>query len=151
MNNLERIKTHVAPSAAPLVVLFGQHRADQANDGLSVGEDRYDVRSPADLTIESLLGIVRPDLPPMGLREGGKGQGVLGRILQKLGGIAEALGQLVDNPTVLRPDLPLVGLGKDRAIERRHEVLRCLGDLCQQIARKMSCLLYTSPSPRDLN
>jgi hypothetical protein len=68
MNNLERIKTHVAPSAAPLVVLFGQHCADQANDGLSVGEDRYDVRSPADLTIESLLGIVRPDLPPMGLR-----------------------------------------------------------------------------------
>ena len=97
MNNLERIETHVAPSAAPLVVLFGQHRTDQANDRGPIREDRHDVRAPADLPIEPLLGIVRPDLPPMGLRKGGKGQDVLGGILQQLGGVAESIGQLVND------------------------------------------------------
>jgi hypothetical protein len=37
-------------------VLFGQHGADEADQGTPVGEDADDVGAPADLLVESLLG-----------------------------------------------------------------------------------------------
>ena len=73
----------------------------------------------------------------MRLCYGGKGQDVIGGIFKQLGRVAEALGQLVNHTPVLRTDLLRVGLGKDRAVERSHEVLRRFRDLGQQIARKM--------------
>jgi hypothetical protein len=57
-------------------VLFGQDGADQADEGVTAGEDPDDVGAAADLPVESFLRVVGPDLPPDGLGEGGEGQDV---------------------------------------------------------------------------
>jgi hypothetical protein len=45
-------------------VLFGEDRADEADDGGAVGEDADDVGAPPDFPVEPLLGVVGPDLSP---------------------------------------------------------------------------------------
>jgi hypothetical protein len=45
-------------------VLFGQHGSDEADEGVTVGKDPDDVGAAADLPVEPLGGVVRPDLPP---------------------------------------------------------------------------------------
>ena len=55
------VEAEVAPGFGPFVVLFGQHRADEADQGVAVGEDAHDVGAPPDFLVEPFLG-VRPDL-----------------------------------------------------------------------------------------
>jgi hypothetical protein len=57
-----------------LVVLFGEHGADEADPGVAVGEDADDAGAPPDLPVEPLGGVVRQDPPPDLLRERGEGQ-----------------------------------------------------------------------------
>ncbi len=64
-----RAVVHVAAGDGPLVVLFGEHGADEADDGGAVGEDPDDVGAAAELLVEPFLGVVRPDLPPVLFRE----------------------------------------------------------------------------------
>jgi len=45
-------------------VLFGEHGADEADEGVTAGEDADDVGAAADLAVEPFLGVVGPDLPP---------------------------------------------------------------------------------------
>lgn len=49
---------HVAPSEGPLVVLFCEHGAAEADDGLAVREDTNDVGPAPALFVESLLGLL---------------------------------------------------------------------------------------------
>jgi hypothetical protein len=70
------LQSHVAALLGPLIGLFHQHRADQPDDGVTVGEDADYVGAPTDLPVGSLLRVVRPDLPPDLAREGGEGQQV---------------------------------------------------------------------------
>lgn len=42
---------------SPLVVLFEQQCADEADDGVIVGEDADDLGAPLDLAIEALDGV----------------------------------------------------------------------------------------------
>ena len=65
----EQLGAHVAAGDGPFVVLFGEHGADEADDGVAVGEDPDDVGAAAELLVQSLLGVVRPDLPPVLFRE----------------------------------------------------------------------------------
>jgi nucleotide-binding universal stress UspA family protein len=58
----------------PLVVLLPENRADEPYQRSLGWEDTYHVRSPFDLLVDSLQGVVRPDLLPMFLGEGGVGQ-----------------------------------------------------------------------------
>jgi hypothetical protein len=51
----EDIKSQVAAAFDPLVMLFGQHGADEADDGGAVGEDTDDVGAAADFLVKSLL------------------------------------------------------------------------------------------------
>ena len=60
----EDVEAEVAAAFGPFVVLFGQDGADEADDGVAVGEDPDDVGAAADLAVEPLVGVVRPDLPP---------------------------------------------------------------------------------------
>ena len=53
------------------VVLLQQDSAHQPEYGGFVGKDAHHVRSPLDLVIEPLDGIVRIDLRPVVFREGG--------------------------------------------------------------------------------
>lgn len=48
----------------PLVVLFGQHRAAQADDGVAVGKCPHDVSAPVNLLIQSFIGFVGQVLAP---------------------------------------------------------------------------------------
>ena len=49
----------------PFLVLLEQDGADQAGDGLPVGEDLHDVGAALDLAVEALDGVVGPDLGPV--------------------------------------------------------------------------------------
>jgi len=54
---------HVAGAQdRPFVVLLEQDRADQANDGILIGEDADDFRSPLDLAVEALDRVGRVQL-----------------------------------------------------------------------------------------
>ena len=65
----EDVEAEVAAAFGPFVVLFGQDGADEADQGVAVGEDPDDVGAPADLAVEPFLGLLRPDLAPDLLRE----------------------------------------------------------------------------------
>jgi hypothetical protein len=49
------VEGQVAAAFDPLVVLFGQHGADEAGDGVAVGEDADDVGAAADLAVGAFL------------------------------------------------------------------------------------------------
>ena len=51
------VEAEVAPGLGPFVVLFGQHRSDEADQGAAVGEDPDDVGAPPDLLVEALRGL----------------------------------------------------------------------------------------------
>ena len=51
----EGVESEVAAAFDPFVVLLGEHRADQADDGAAVGEDADDVGAAADLLVEPFL------------------------------------------------------------------------------------------------
>ena len=49
---LQHLKRHITPADQPLFVLFHQHRADQSDNGLSVGENPNTIRPPFDLPVQ---------------------------------------------------------------------------------------------------
>jgi hypothetical protein len=51
------VEVEVAAALGPFVVLFGQDGADDADQGVAVGEDADDVGAPADLAVEALVGL----------------------------------------------------------------------------------------------
>ena len=51
----EDFQSHVAAGFGPFIVLLGQHRADQADDGVAAGEDADHVGPAADLLVQPLL------------------------------------------------------------------------------------------------
>ena len=53
----ECVESEVAAGLGPFVVLFGEDRADEADDGVAVGEDTDDVGAAADLAVEALVGV----------------------------------------------------------------------------------------------
>ena len=53
------VEAEVAALLGPLVVLLGQDGADQADDGVPVGEDADDVGAAADLRLSRSLRVVR--------------------------------------------------------------------------------------------
>jgi len=75
-------EAEVAALFGPLAVLFGQDGADEADDGVAVGEDVDDVGAPAHFPVTPLLGVVRPDLAPHLAGEGGEGEDVAARGLE---------------------------------------------------------------------
>lgn len=47
----EEVQAKVAAAFSPLIVLIGQHRPDEAERGVAVGEDPHDVGAAADLPV----------------------------------------------------------------------------------------------------
>src|SRR5262249_60114135 len=82
----EAFQADIAAGFGPFVVLFGQHGADEADDGVAGGEDPHDVGAAADLLVQPLLGVVGPDLPPDLAGEGGEGEDVVAGVVQVGGG-----------------------------------------------------------------
>ena len=49
------VEAEVAAAFGPFVVLLGQHRADEADEGVAVGEDADDVGAAAYFPVQSFL------------------------------------------------------------------------------------------------
>ena len=63
------LEAEEAASFGPFVVLLGEDGADEAGDGVAVGEDPDDVGAAADLPVQPFLRVVGPDLAPDGFGE----------------------------------------------------------------------------------
>src|SRR6266508_1823826 len=139
-----QFSSHVPVTDLPLVVLLSEDRSYEPNDRVAVGEDPDDVGAPSDLPVQSLLGVVGPDLAPVLGREraerGDVGSGV-GEDARRLG---ECLLELGDHPVELRADLGRGGLGEDRADQGGHHGLGRLGDVGLQVAHEVGA----TPLPR---
>ena len=83
-----------------------------------LGEDPDDVGAASDLAVEPLVGVVRPDLAPDFLGEGGEGEQVRAGGLEVLSDRGELLGQGVDDPVELGVHRLGVGLVID-AVQQR--------------------------------
>ena len=109
-------------------MLLGQHGADQAGDGVTVGEDPDDVGAAADLPVQPFLRVVRPDLAPDLLGEAGEREHVGAGAVEIVGDRGELVGQGVQDPVVLSVHGVGVGLVVDRVQQRLHPApaaLRC--------------------------
>jgi hypothetical protein len=73
----EDVEAEVAAAFGPFVVLFGEDGADEADQGVPVGEDANDGGATADLAVEAFLRVVRPGLPPDLLREAGEREDIV--------------------------------------------------------------------------
>jgi hypothetical protein len=60
----EYFRSHVAARFGPLVVLLGEHGADQADDRAAVREDAHDVGAPPDLLVQPLAGYLELSRQP---------------------------------------------------------------------------------------
>ncbi len=78
----------------PLVVLLGEDRADEPDDRRPVGKDPDDVAAAAQLAVEPLLRIGRPDLSPVVAIEVREGQQLLARLGEQCRGVGEAMPEL---------------------------------------------------------
>ena len=56
----EDFQPHIAARLGPFIVLLGQHRADQADDGIPAGEDPDHVGAPADLLVQPFDRYLEP-------------------------------------------------------------------------------------------
>jgi hypothetical protein len=54
------VDAEVAAAFGPFVVLLGQDGADEADQGVAVGEDTDDVGAAADLAVQPFLGYLEP-------------------------------------------------------------------------------------------
>ena len=57
---VEDVESEVAAAFGPFVVLFGQDGADEAGDGVAVGEDSDDVGAAADFFVQAFVGVDAP-------------------------------------------------------------------------------------------
>lgn len=48
----------------PVIMLFREHRTDQADDSVTVREDHRNISAPANLTVQPLGRAIRPNLGP---------------------------------------------------------------------------------------
>jgi hypothetical protein len=112
----------VAAALVPRVVLFGENRADQADQSVAVGKDPEHVGAAASLPIQTLPGIVCLDLA----RQRGDRDHVSARGVQVLADLRKLVGQGVGDAVELawtEPDgaartlLPNAELRHDRSEE----------------------------------
>ena len=95
-------------------MLFGQDGADEARQGVAVGEDPDDVGAAADVLVEPFLGVVGPDLPPDLFRKHGERGQVLRAGVEVLSDFGELLGQCLPDPIISGVNGFRVGLVVDR-------------------------------------
>jgi hypothetical protein len=111
----EDVEAEVAAALDPVVVLLGEHGADQPDQGGSVGEDADHVGAAADLAVEAFLGVVGPDLAPDLLRKRGEREHVGAGGLEMVNHGGQPVGQHVEHPVELLVHGLSVGMVVDRA------------------------------------
>ncbi len=107
-----RLLADVGAADEPFVVgLDGQHR-DQPDHAGVVGEDADDVGAAADLAVEALQRIGRPELGPVLGRERVEGQDVVLGLLEQRGDLRQARLELARSPR-----RAAAGLGREPAVK----------------------------------
>jgi hypothetical protein len=142
----DRGLVHVAPADLPLVVLLGEHRADQADDRLAVGEDPDDVGAPADLLVQPLLGLLDQTCRqcPWGRRCRRGCRGRRRRAAPRRRGSARRAGR---RPGQLAQASSAALLGEDGAHQRADQRLGVAGHLGEQVAHEVgAAALPRAPS-----
>ena len=93
-----RLDAHVAAQDGPFVVVFGESGADQSDHRIAVRaqEDADDVGAMAELPVQALLRLVRPDHSSSAVGEAGEGQHVTGGVGEELGSGGEPYGELLN-------------------------------------------------------
>ena len=131
----EDFDTHVPAGLGPFVVLLHEHRADEADGGVTPGEDADHVGPAPDFSVQALLGIGRPDLPPGLPRHGCKGEQVVAGAVQVGSRGRELTLQRGHDPAELGRDLGGVRLVEDGPHEGGDPRLARLGDLRKKITK----------------
>ena len=128
-------------------MLFCQQRSDETDDRWAGGEDPHDVGAASDLFVQSFLGVVGLDLPPVGFGEPGEDQDLCCGTVEVLRGVAETdLVEVVCDAAVLGPYLVGVGLSEDGTHHGGHHRFRRFGDLGQQVCAGSGCgIVATTP------
>jgi hypothetical protein len=72
----EDVEAEIAAAFGPFVGLFGQDRADEADDRLAVRQDPDRVGAAPDLPVQPFGEVIRPDLGPDLGGEAGEGEDV---------------------------------------------------------------------------
>lgn len=111
-------EAEVAAAVGPFVVLFGQHGADEADDGDSLGEDSDDVGLAPNLLIEALFGVVALDLSPDLLGERGEGKDVRAGVLEVVRDRGQFAGEGIDDAVELGAHRWCVALVVGRVLQR---------------------------------
>jgi hypothetical protein len=122
----------------PVVVLFEQDGANQADRRGVVGEDPDDVRAALDLLVDPLERVCRGDLAPVGARERGVGGHVGLGIFEEFGGLGELRLEQPDDVTQLSSGPGGVGLSEDRAHGRGEHLLGRGGHGAEQVPHAMN-------------
>ncbi len=117
----EDVEPEVAAAFGPFVVPLGQDGADEAGDRVPVGADADHVGAAADLLVEPVVGVVRPDLPPDILGERGEGEDALAGVLEMLRHAGQLLCEGVGDAVELGLDRCGVGLVVDGMQRCRHQ------------------------------
>src|SRR3990167_7540765 len=72
----ENVKTEVTTTLGPFVRLLRKNGPDEAGDRGPVREDPHHIGPAADLTVQALVRVIRPDLLPHIFRERGERENV---------------------------------------------------------------------------
>ena len=109
-------------------MLLSQDGADQATDSWAVREDAHHIGAAPYLLVETLQGVVGPDLLPVGEWEAGEGQDVGFSLVQSRGDLWERVLELSDHPLELGMHLLRGRLLVDGAYHGGHPGLSAPGD-----------------------
>lgn len=119
----------VAAPDEPLVILFEQQRADEADQGGVVGEDSHDVGAPADLAVEPLQRVGGAQLGPVLGGERVEGQQVGLGVFEQPRDLRGDAGELAGNVREPLARLLAAGGGEDAADGAGDQRLLGLGDV----------------------
>ena len=95
------LEAEVAAPFDPFVGLFGQHRADEADDRVAVEEDAHGVGAAANFTVEALVGVVGPDLLSEPVGEPGEREDVRSGTIEVRERVGELLFDVAQEPVEL--------------------------------------------------
>ena len=116
---------------------FSKNGADQADNCRPVGKNADDIGATANFLIQTLQGIVRPDLLPMFLWKGRERQKVMTGFLKKVCSFRKSSLELIDHSLQLFLSCLGIGLSEYRAHECGDQILRRSGNLTQEISHEV--------------
>ena len=129
---------HVAGALhGPFVVLLEQNSADQASDGILIGEDADNVGAALDFAVEPFQRVGAVDLGPVVLGEAHKGEDIGFRLIHQCRQLCDLGPELISNLAPLEAGHFGVLLGEGGGDEGSDDTPALLSGMGQDIAHEM--------------